>query len=50
MAAVFRAFEAAKASLGVETYTLTQTTLEAVFLDIVARAEADCTPAAPTGE
>ena len=31
--------ERAKAELGLENYTLTQTTLEAVFLNIVAKSE-----------
>ena len=33
----FRALEEAKASLGIETFTLSQTTLEQVFLNISAK-------------
>jgi ABC-type multidrug transport system ATPase subunit len=40
-ATVFAAMERAKAELGLENYTLTQTTLEAVFLRIVDKSDKD---------
>ena len=41
LGAVFRALEDAKQTLGLETYTLSQTTLEQVFLNIAARQKDD---------
>ena len=45
---VFAALDAAKAELGLETYTLSQTTLEQVFLNIAAAQQDDDAAAAAT--
>jgi ABC-type multidrug transport system ATPase subunit len=43
LAHVFRVFETAKETLGLEQYTLTQTTLEDVFLNIASKYQPDST-------
>ena len=41
LGSVFTALDAAKAKLGLETYTLSQTTLEQVFLNIASRQDVE---------